>query len=256
MVENTWGDFTLSLVCGTGTAAVEAQTEIDDFGAAYDVTAKVTASAYSSTVGTAVTLQWSGNQAASCAATGGSAGDGWTGTLPLYGSMTVTETQTGSVTYGITCQNGSLSGQGSVIVQWTAAPAVTLTSSTTHGVLGTPFTLTWSAVNGATGCTASEDGGQGGVWNGTVNDSGSMSIQESSGSSHTYAVTCAVGNVQSQVTVTFSPSPGGGSSGSTGSGSSTTSPSGGKSGGGGLGPAMIGLLFFLVAIRSARRQSR
>jgi lysyl endopeptidase len=257
VVENAGADYTLSLVCGVGSAAVEVQTEIADVGPANDVTAQLTPSNTSSTVGTAITLQWTGNQAASCTAAGGSTGDGWTGNLPWYGSTTVTETRTGSVTYALTCQNGSLSAQGSATVQWGAAPppaAVTLTSSTTKAVLGTPFTLTWSAVNGATECTASEDGGQGGVWHGAVGDSGSMSIQESSGSTHTYAITCAIGNVQSQVTVTFSPASGGGGSGSGGSGSSTTS--GGKSGGGGLSPATIGLLFLLVTIRAARRQSR
>jgi lysyl endopeptidase len=245
VVENVGADYTLSLVCGTGSAAVEVQTEIADFGPASDVTAQLIPSNTLGTVGTPITLQWTGNQAASCTATGGSAGDGWTGNLRWFGSMTVTETQSGSVTYGLTCQNGSLNSHGSATVQWSGAPSVTLTSSTTNGVLGTPFTLTWSAVNGATECSASEDGGQGGIWKGALNDSGSMSIQESSGTTHTYAVACAIGNVQSQVTVTFSPA--------SGSGSSTTSSSGGKSGGGSLSPPMIGLLFLLVVIRWARR---
>jgi lysyl endopeptidase len=249
VIETVGNDYTLSLVCGTGSAAVEAQSEVYVMGPASDVSVILNSNSTASVVGHAVTLQWTGNQAASCTATGGVTGDGWTGTLPWYGSMTVVEAQAGSVTYGLTCRNGSQSGKNAVTVQWDAAPSVTLTSSTQKGVWGTPFTLTWSAANGASACSASEDGGQSGVWSGSINSSGSTSVQETSGSAHTYAITCSssYGNVQAEVTVNFGAPAGSGGTGS-GASSGAASKSGG-SGGGDLDDEMIGMLAMLAAIR-------
>jgi lysyl endopeptidase len=245
-------NYILSLVCGVGSQAVEAQTEVAVFGPATDVSVSLYLNNSSSEVGQPVTLQWSANQAASCTATGGITGDGWTGTLPVYGSMTVAEAQAGSVTYGITCQNGSLSGQSTIIVQWVAAPAVTLSSSTLNAVWGTALTLTWSSSNGASGCTASEDGGQNGTWNGPVSDSGSASVQEVAGAVHTYTISCSsnYGNVLARVTVNFSAPPvSTGGSASNGSSSSSTSSGGSSHGGGGLQPATLAILAILAAMR-------
>lgn len=49
------------------------------------------------------TLTWSSKNADSCVASGGDPGDGWSGTLALSGSMSVTETTPGTVNYSITC---------------------------------------------------------------------------------------------------------------------------------------------------------
>jgi hypothetical protein len=54
-------------------------------------------------VGQGVMLTWSSQYAANCVASGGAAGDGWTGGLPVSGSMQVVEQQTGTVTYEIQC---------------------------------------------------------------------------------------------------------------------------------------------------------
>jgi hypothetical protein len=242
----------LSLVCGTGTNAVEAQTQIWVYQPATQIRAQLGSSSSIAVVGHPVTLSWNGDEAASCSATGGVAGDGWSGTLPWVGSLTVAEAQPGAVSYGLTCQNGSLSGQSSVTVQWQAAPSVTLTSSTQKGVLGTTFTLTWSSANGASGCTASEDGGQSGGFNGSLPDSGSMSIQEAAGAQHTYTVLCSssYGNVQAQVVVNFTAPAGSGGSGSSGGGSS----GGGHSGGGKLDLNTILLLALFVAVRILKRR--
>jgi hypothetical protein len=238
------GDYTLSLVCGTGSAAVEAQSELYVGEPATNVYVILTSNVDSLEVGHPVTLQWTGNGAVSCTATGGVAGDGWKGTLPWYGTKTVIEAQAGSASYGLTCRNGPLSGQGAASIQWQAAPSLTLSASTQQAVLGTPFTLTWASANGPYGCTASEDGTGG--WSGSVNSSGSMSIEEASGTQHTYTIVClsSFGNVEAQTTVKFSP-PASGGTGSTGTGSSGS----GGSGGGDLDAAMIGMLAVLAAMR-------
>jgi hypothetical protein len=249
----------LSLVCGTGTNAVEAQTRIWVYRPATQIQTQLGSNSSNGVVGHLITLNWNADEAASCTATGGVAGDGWSGTLPWFGSMTVVEAQSGSVSYGLTCQNGSLSGQGSVTVQWQAAPSVTLISSTQAAVLGTPFTLTWSSANGASGCTASEDGGQSGGFSGSLADSGSTSIEETAGAQHTYTILCSSnnGNVQAQVTVNFSAATGTGGSGST-TGGTSSAGTGGHSGGGDLDIKMIGLLALLVAMRfsNSRPQPR
>ncbi len=244
VIETAPNDYTLSLVCGVGAQTVEAQTKLYVF-AATAVSAQLAPNNFSSAVGHPVTLQWTGYQAASCTATGGNAGDGWTGTLPYFGSMMVNETQTGSVTYGLTCQNGSLSAQTSATVQWVPAPAVTLASSTQQAVWGTPFTLTWVS-SGAANCSASEDGGLNGTWTGPLSDSGSASVEEAVGATHTYGITCmsSYGNIQAQVTVNFSAPPAAPTPPPASAGSSS-----GSHGGGELDFALLCVLAALAASR-------
>jgi lysyl endopeptidase len=246
VIETVPNDYTLSLVCGVGSQAVEAQTKLYVFQATA-VSVQLTPNNYSSAVGHPVTLGWTGYQAASCTATGGNAGDGWTGTLPYSGSMMVSETQTGPVTYGLTCQNGSLSAQTTATVQWAPAPNVTLSSSTQQGVWGTPFTLTWTSSNAAN-CSASEDGSLNGTWTGPLSDAGSATVQESAGASHTYGISCmsSYGNVQAQVTVNFSAPPTPPAPPASGGSSGTSSSS---HGGGDLDLTMLGILAALASIR-------
>jgi hypothetical protein len=242
----------LRLVCGTGSAAVEAESLIYVAGAATYVRANLSASP-SNVIGRTVSLQWSGDEAASCTATGGVAGDGWTGTLPYYGSMSVVEAQPGTVSYGLSCQNGSLSDHTAISIQWVAAPTITLSSSTQSAFWNTPFTLTWSSGNGANDCNASEDDGSGFTFNGQYGDSGSQTLKESFGAQHSYTMTCQsnYGEVQAKTVVNFSASTS--SSGGSGSGSGTPSggSSAGKSGGGGgkLDAETIALLVLLAALR-------
>jgi hypothetical protein len=247
------GDYTLSLVCGTGSVGVEAQSEIYVGGPAtsvYVILVSNLPNLNTVEVGHPVTLQWTGNGAISCTATGGVAGDGWKGTLPWNGKMTVVEAQADSVPYGLSCRNGALSGQDAVTIMWEAAPSVSLSASTEQAVLGTPFTLTWSSANGADDCTASEDGT--GTWSGSVASAGSMSIEETSGSQHTYTILCSssFGSVKAQVVVKFSPTTSGGT------GTSTASTPSGGSGGGSMDGATIGMLGVLAAMRLYTSRTR
>jgi hypothetical protein len=85
-----------------------------------------------------------------CVASGGSAGDDWTGTLSTSGATTVTETGVGTVTYSITCAGvpPAVTPSTSVIIKTAAAPPAA--TSTTHGgggavddlfllIIGVPF---------------------------------------------------------------------------------------------------------------------
>jgi lysyl endopeptidase len=254
LTETVGNNYTLSLVCGSGSSALEAQTSIYVTGPPTEVIAQIGGPSMPAAVGHPVTLNWNGYQAASCTASGGNPGDGWDGALPWNGSASVTESVTGSVTYALTCQNGALSDSTSTQVEWQPAPAVTLNSSTQQAVLGTPFTLTWSAMNGAFTCSATEDVATANpYWDGSLSDSGSVSVQESSGSTHTYTVTCnsSYGTVQASVTVNFTAATSGSGSSGSGSGSSgsTSSSSGSSHGGGGLDPAWLSLLAVLVALQ-------
>ena len=254
LLEPPGDNYIISLVCGVGSQTVEAQTEIYVTGAATDVAVSFSATNPAGEIGHGVTVQWQGINAASCTATGGVAGDKWIGVLPWIGTMTVVETQPGTVSYGLTCQNGSLSAQGTVPVQWEAVPSVTLSASAQKAVLGTAFTLTWALTSNTYACTAAEDGALGGVWYGPLNNSGSRSIVESSGSEHTYAIACSsiFGNVQAQVNVQFTApagTSGTGSGGGSSSGGGSASKTSGGSGGGRLDAATIAVLVLLAALR-------
>jgi hypothetical protein len=83
-------------------------------------------------VGQSVSLTWSSKNADSCAATGGSPGDGWIGSLGPAGSMNVTEKSAGSFTYSITCTGAPPAAMAStsvVMVSGTATAPATTSSS-------------------------------------------------------------------------------------------------------------------------------
>ena len=265
LIETAPNNFNISLVCGTGTAGVEAQAQI--FVLPVSSVSVVFTSGYggggAALVGHPVTLTWTSQQAATCTASGGNPGDGWIGAMPTdNGSAIVTETATGNVAYTLTCQNGSFSGATHTTIVWETAPAVTLTSSTSQAVFGTPFTLTWAATDNANSCNESQDAANSAAaWGGTAPNSGTASIVESSGAEHTYTMSCQsqFGGVEASVTVNFtSPATtgGGGSSGggtTSGGGSTTASTTSSSHGGGGID---AGMLAFLAGLAALRRRTR
>jgi hypothetical protein len=90
------------------------------------LTATLTASASSVTVGSPFTLTWSAPEAASCTASGGGAnGTPWSGSLSNSGTVTQTPTTTGAFTYTITCAQGTATTSQQV--------TVTVKSSSTGG---------------------------------------------------------------------------------------------------------------------------
>jgi len=141
------------------------------------LSASISASAATVITGTPVTLTWTASPGATCTATGGSAADGWTGSVSASGSKAVTESTAGTYSYGLACTAGSQTQSPSapVVVTW---PAVTvmLSASPTTIIAGHSTTLTWKAAN-ATTCTAS-GGGPSDAWPGAKATSGTATVTE------------------------------------------------------------------------------
>jgi hypothetical protein len=249
------GTYTYTILCDGGQASVPVTFtgSLLTFGA----------SSQSVAVNTPVTLSWNSSfMGYSCMASGGSAGDGWTGSLAGIGTQTVTSVNTGTVTYGMTCNLGSgwsQAPQAQTQVTYTSVeasqpaaptPTATLTANASSEVVGNPVTLSWTSKN-ASACTAS-GGASGDGWSGSLSLSGTMSITESTAGSFGYSLVCTgappAASAEAEVEFTAASVTVTGSSGGTGSSGS------GKSGGGGaLDPWCILLLGLLLATRRRDR---
>jgi probable HAF family extracellular repeat protein len=122
------------------------------------ISASMSASPASVLTGETITLTWSSSPGASCVATGGAAGDGWSGAVASNGTQTLTEAAAGTYTYGVNCSAGLQTAQSSanVTVAWPRVSASLSASPTTIGPLQS-ITLSWSSIN-ATSCAASGGG--------------------------------------------------------------------------------------------------
>jgi hypothetical protein len=175
----------------------------------------LSASATSVTVGESVTLTWSASAQAACEATGGAAGDGWTGPLNIAGSRVLTETVEAATSYGVRCTHDAqtLSAIERQVTVIHTLPAVTLNASSTNVTVGDAVSLTWASTN-ATACSASTNGG---VWSGTKATSGSATINETAVGLITYTVTCTAATKSAQASIQVMnnqrQSPGGGGGG-------------------------------------------
>jgi len=117
VMESTAGSYIFEISCsGTGVASAQATVTFNP-----PLADSLTASSNSVTTGESFKLTWSSSEATSCNASGGSAGDGWQGSEPLAGSMTITESTLGTYTYTITCTAGQTTAQSSAQVIVTAA---------------------------------------------------------------------------------------------------------------------------------------
>jgi lysyl endopeptidase len=225
VIEVSAGTFTYAITCGSGSQTVHASTTITVVAAP---PTSIAASTNSATVGTPVTLTWTSGDSSICTANGGSGSDGWAGTMGATGTATVTSTSTGSLAYGITCDNGSAQTQvnytaPSGVLASAPTPSATLSANATTLATGQKATISWISQS-ATGCLAT-GGSAGDGWSGTLGPSGTLVLSESVAGSYTYGITCtgAPPAAQAQVTINFSTSSSGGGSG------------GGSNGGGGGG---------------------
>jgi hypothetical protein len=153
------------------------------------VSARISASQITLTIGFDVALTWSAPSASSCSASGGSSGDGWAGTLSSGGSQTVRESAAGAVTFGIICTfpDGHISKAQTVVTWVPPAPLVNLFAPSEAWVGGT-WTLTWSTNSPPcqlTGGSASQ------VLNGTY---GTISVNETTVGKYDYHITCGIGS--------------------------------------------------------------
>ncbi|HTV51013.1 MAG TPA: hypothetical protein VME21_07490, partial [Steroidobacteraceae bacterium] len=241
------GTYTYTIICEGG----QASTQVTFTGSVLTFSASATNVA----VNTPVTLSWStGGSGVGCMASGGSAGDGWSGSLPPAGTQSVSSASSATVGYGIACNLGdgwSNAPQAQTQVTYTAVtatqaaapvPAVTLSSNLASQVVGSPVILSWSSQN-ASDCSAS-GGTSGDGWSGDLPTSGTMSITEGTAGSFSYDITCTgappAASAKAQVDFTDS--------------SVTVSASGGKSGGGGgLDPWCLLLLGSTIGGRLRQR---
>jgi hypothetical protein len=93
----------------------------------------LTASSASTAVDVPVTLTWSSTLGATCTASGGTSGDGWTGTLGPSGSRPVTEASTGNYDYGLNCVAQNVSANAAPLTVAVTLPTITVSSSKSGG---------------------------------------------------------------------------------------------------------------------------
>jgi probable HAF family extracellular repeat protein len=86
------------------------------------------ASPASDTVGMPTTIMWTGSPGTTCTASGGAAGDGWTGTFASSGSTAVTESSAGTFTYALSCSESGTTVKAQTVVT-TTMPTVTAPAS-------------------------------------------------------------------------------------------------------------------------------
>lgn len=204
----------------------------------------IKASATTVMTGSPVTLTWAFAAGATCLATGGSAADGWTGTLAASGNKAVTESAAGTYTYGITCTAGSQtqSAQVAVAVTWPVVTASISASPTTVNA-SQPTTLTWKSAN-ATSCVGAGGGANDGWASNGRPVNGSVPVTEpnppTAGASETlsFTITCtsSVSKLSSSASVKVV----------------QLGPSSSKSGGGAFDTLSLAFLFGVFALLRRR----
>jgi hypothetical protein len=116
--ETSTGNYTYVLTCiAQGVSATAAVTV-----AVTLPSVTLSATPTSITVGQSVTLTWASDNAATCVASGGQAGDGWAIARSLNGTATVTPNAAGTITYTLTCSSGPKSVQSIARVIATSPP--------------------------------------------------------------------------------------------------------------------------------------
>lgn len=214
------------------------------------ISVTISSSAAAVTAGTPVKLTWTAPPGAACTATGGSSADGWTGSVAVSGTQSVTESVAGTYQYGLTCTAGSQSASAHVaVVVNLPVLSVSLTASPTSIMSGQSTMLSWTSAN-AEACTASGGGTDDG-WAGTTRPTnGSAAVTEpvvvASPLTLTFTLTCVAAgsgqSAQASVKVTLNP---------------PANSGGGGAGGGGAFDlfSAVGVLFILGVRRCRQRET-
>ena len=138
-----------------------------------------------------IVLTWNAAGAQSCMATGNGSGDGWTGSKPATGSLTLTEFAGGQVHYALSCRIGNRIAYGTATVNWNfIPPVVTFIGPTYPVMLGGSYGLNWIANVGP--CIAT-GGASGDGWAGTKATIDSQTIAGNQIGLFTYTLTCGSG---------------------------------------------------------------
>ena len=117
------GSFTYGINCNGATAQVQVQYQpvVSAPNPSPSPTVSLSADATTRTVGQSIMLSWSSQNASACTGSGGSVGDGWSGSLPLAGSQPVTESAAGTYSYTITCDGAPPAASASVTATFNSA---------------------------------------------------------------------------------------------------------------------------------------
>jgi lysyl endopeptidase len=141
-------------------------------------------------VAASVQLTWNAANATQCTASGGTAGDGWSGTLTNAGSQMVTEAAAATVTYTLTCAfPGGRSASASMSLAWVVQPQVQF--NVPYVVWTTrPALLSWSS--NVTPCSITG----GGLSMSNLPASGTTTTTQSTPGEVTYQLSCGPSNNQ------------------------------------------------------------
>jgi plastocyanin len=199
------GSYTYVLTCSGagGSTAQSASVSVTGttptppvFGTAFSATPSTV------TAGDTISLKWAVSGATACSASGGSAGDGWSGSQPTAsptGGVTIRTSLTpGSYTYALSCSGagGSTAQTATVTVGSGATGPVfgtALTAAPATVAAGGSFLMSW-ATSGASACAAS--GGDGGAsWSGaepTTSPGGGVRVTAPTApGTYAYVLTCS-----------------------------------------------------------------
>jgi hypothetical protein len=194
---NTIKTYSFKLTCSNAAGVAFDSVPVRVIPKAPDVT--LTANPTSITLGDHSTLTWSAtNSPTSCTASGG-----WSGTKAASGSQSTGALNTAKVyTYSLSCTNAGGTGFAndvSVQVNNPPAPVVSLSINPISTTVGNSATLSWSATNNPSTCTAS------GAWTGTKAANGTQSTGNlGTAKTFTYNLVCsnAGGSDSASVSIT------------------------------------------------------
>lgn len=197
------GLYTYTLTCGSGADQASATTTVTWTQPTPVVT--LTPPGTELVLGSQ-SFSWSTN-VLPCVGSGGSAGDGWNGTLPTdpsgHGTTTVTENVPGSYTYTITCGVGTVgTAQATVVDNTPAGSLLTFSTGTGTAYGAQTLPLSWNSQAGTcTGYGGTAGDGYTGV---ALPATGTLALAEPPGS-YTLGLVCGTGAqaVEATAAVTY-----------------------------------------------------
>jgi len=152
-------------------------------------TPRLTPSELTLGINTTMNLSWSAVGASSCTASGGSAGDGWGGTLSASGNQPVVETTPGTVAYNISCTypDGHQSS-AQVSVNWLSSNPQAFVTAPVEVWAGGSWPVTWFSNDPPCQLT------YGTVTQSLSGNSGTINVTQSTPGTYQYQISCGNGS--------------------------------------------------------------
>jgi hypothetical protein len=216
-VINTVGEYNYDLTC-TGTGGTTEQSALLNVSTAAPAAAPTVSFAAQPTLilpGQATSFTWTTNNATSCAASGGSGADAWSGAEPTSsgGTSSGPIAAAGIYSYTLTCAGPGGSTAQSVTVVVSASPqppsvSVSIQATPAIIVAGQSAALTWSSSN-ADSCTASGSWSGSEALVGSAVSTGTLTAPGNTPTNYSYTLLCSVagGSASGTASVTVDPAP-------------------------------------------------